>query len=55
MFSDHYIAKKIYSKKSILEIEKKLNLLGVSTKLTVFGFLNLKFIRKVAYYGINFC
>ena len=47
MFSDHYIAKKIYSKKSILEIEKKLNLLGVSTKLTVFGFLNLKFIGTI--------
>lgn len=47
MNEDHYIEKKIYSKKSILEIEKKLDLLGVSTKLTVFGFLNLRLIGTV--------
>ena len=47
MNEEHYIERKIYSSKSILEVEKKLNLLGVSTKLTVFRFLNLRFIGAI--------
>ena len=47
MNEDHYIEKKLYSKKTIYEIEKKINLLGVSTKLTVYRFLNLRLVGSV--------
>ena len=47
MFEEHYIEKKIYSKKSILEIGKKIDLLGVSTKLSVYSFLNIRLIGSI--------
>lgn len=47
MFEEHYIEKKIYSKKSVLEIGKKIDLLGVSTKLTVYSFLNIRLIGSI--------
>ena len=47
MFYDHYIEKKIYSKKTIVEVEKRIDLLGVSTKLTVFSFLNVRLIGSI--------
>lgn len=53
MFEEHYISKKIYSKKSILEIENKINLLGVSTKLTVFEFLNLRLVGTIIVFLIT--
>ena len=47
MFEEHYIEKKIYSKRSVLEIGKKIDLLGVSTKLTVYSFLNIRLIGSI--------
>lgn len=47
MFEEHYLEKKIYSKKSILEIGKKIDLLGVSTKLSVYSFLNIRLIGSI--------
>ena len=37
-----YIAKKIYSKNTINEISKKISLLGVSSKLDTYSFLNIR-------------
>ena len=53
MNEEHYIAKKIYSKKNIIDIEKKINLLGVSTKLTVFNFLNLRLFGSIMIFIIT--
>ena len=53
MNEEHYIAKKIYSQKNILDIEKKINLLGVSTKLTVFNFLNLRLFGSIMIFIIT--
>ena len=44
---EHYISKKIYGKKSVLEIDKKIKLLGVSTKMDCYLFLNLRFFGMV--------
>lgn len=43
MNEENYISRKLYSKKSVEEISKKIKLLGVSTKLNVYMFLNLRF------------
>lgn len=43
MNEEHYFSKKLYRKNSVLEIKKKIQLLGVSTKLEVYSFLNLRF------------
>ena len=48
MFEEHYIERKLYSKRSIIDVEKKIDLLGVSTKLTVYSFLNIRLIGSVA-------
>lgn len=40
---EHYISKKIYSKKQVSNIDKKIKLLGVSTKLNCYMFLNIRF------------
>jgi len=53
MNEEHYIEKKLYSKKNIQDIEKKINLLGVSTKLTVFKFLNLRLIGSIIIFIIT--
>ena len=47
MNEEHYMEKKIYRKKTIEEMDKKINLLGVSTKLTVYRFLNLRLIGSI--------
>lgn len=47
MNEEHYFEKKIYRKKTIEEINKKVNLLGVSTKLTVYSFLNIRLIGTI--------
>lgn len=39
----HYLTKKLYRKKTIEEIHKKIKLLGVSRKLSTDQFLNLRF------------
>ncbi len=43
----HYFSKKLYRRKTILENEKKIKLLGVSTKLNVYSFLNLRLMGMV--------
>lgn len=55
MFYDHYIEKKIYSKKTIVEVEKRIDLLGVSTKLTVFSFLNIRLIGSIVIFILLLC
>lgn len=47
MNEEHYIERKIYSKNTIRDIEKKIELLGVSTRLTVYWFLNLRLIGSI--------
>ena len=44
MNENHYLEKKIYSKKQIEEITKKIKLLGTSNKLGVYEYLNIKYI-----------
>lgn len=43
----HYISSKLYRKKTIEEVNKKINLLGVSTKMDVYLFLNLRFMGSI--------
>lgn len=40
---EHYISKKIFSKKQVNEIDKKIKLLGTTTKLNCYHFLNIRF------------
>ena len=47
MNEEHYFEKKIYRKKTLEEITKKVNLLGVSTKLTPYSFLNIRLIGTI--------
>ena len=47
MTEEHYISKKLYRKKTVAEIAKKINLLGVSTKLNTYEFLNLRFFGMI--------
>lgn len=47
MNEEHYIEKKIYTKHSIEQISKKIQLLGVSTSLTTYHFLNLRLIGTI--------
>ena len=44
---EHYFSKKLYREKTILEIKRKISLLGVSTKLDVYSFLNLRFLGMI--------
>ena len=39
---EHYISKKIYRRKEVFDIDKKVKLLGVSTKLDTYMFLNIR-------------
>lgn len=43
MNEEHYLEKKIYSKKQIEDISKKLKLLGTSNRLGIYEFLNIKY------------
>lgn len=52
MGEEHYISKKIYSKKSVEEVNKKIKLLGVSTKLNTYLFLNLRFLGTIIIFFI---
>lgn len=44
---EYYISKKIYRKKEVIEIDKKIKLLGVSTKLDTYTFLNIRLIGMI--------
>lgn len=43
----HYISLKLYRKKTVEEVERKIKLLGVSTKLNTYSFLNMRFIGMI--------
>lgn len=47
MNEEYYISRKLYSKKSVEEINKKIKLLGVSTKLDTYVFLNLRLFGMI--------
>lgn len=42
-----YFSRKIYSKKTVLDINKKIKLLGVRAKFDVYTFLNIRFIGSI--------
>ena len=47
MIEEHYISKKLYRQKSVEEIEKKIKLLGVSSKLNPYLFLNIRLLGMI--------
>lgn len=49
---DHYISRKLYSKKQVNEINKKIKLLGLSTKMDVYEFLNIRFFGMIILFFI---
>ena len=49
---EHYISRKLYSKKQVKSIEKKIKLLGVSTKLNTYMFLNIRLIGSMLIFFI---
>lgn len=53
MNEEHYLSKKLYSKKSIETISKKIQLLGVSTKLDPYIFLNLRLFGTIILFIIT--
>ena len=44
---DNYISRKLYTKKQVREIDKKIKLLGMSTKLDCYLFLNIRFFGMI--------
>ena len=44
---DNYISKKLYSKKEIDNCDKKIKLLGISTKMDCYSFLNIRFFGMI--------
>ena len=52
MNENHYLEKKIYSKKQIEDISKKIKLLGTSNKLGVYEFLNIKYFGTLVIFII---
>lgn len=44
---EHYISKKLYSKKQVKDVDKKIKLLGVSTKMNCYLFLNIRFFGMI--------
>lgn len=44
---EHYLSKKFYSKKDVNEIDKKIKLLGVTTKLDCYKFLNIRLLGAI--------
>ena len=49
---EHYISRKLYSKKQVKSVEKKIKLLGVSTKLNTYMFLNIRLIGSMLIFFI---
>lgn len=54
MNEENYLEKKFYRKKTIEDVNKKIKLLGVSTKLTVYKFLNLRLIGSILVFALIF-
>ena len=54
MNEENYIEKKLYRKKTIEEISKKIKLLGVSTRLTTYNFLNLRLVGTIIIFILSF-
>ena len=52
MIEEHYISKKLYRSKSVARIQKKINLLGVSTRLDPYFFLNLRFLGMIVLFAV---
>ena len=46
--ADNYISRKLYSKKQISEVSKKIKLLGISTKMDCYTFLNIRFFGMIS-------
>ncbi len=44
---EHYLSKRLYREKTVGEITRKIKLLGVSTKLEVYDFLNIRFVGMI--------
>lgn len=53
MSEENYLAKKFYRKKTVKEINKQLKLLGTSTKLKTYSFLNIRTIGTVIIFTIG--
>ena len=49
---EHYFSKRLYSKKQVKEIDKKIKLLGMSTKIDCYLFLNLRFFGMIVLFLI---
>lgn len=49
---EYYISRKLYSKKQVNEINKKIKLLGLSTKMDVYEFLNIRFFGMIILFFI---
>ena len=56
MGQNHELSRKIYNKKLISKISKKIKLLGLSSNLDPIDFLNMRFIVNVNFLSChNFC
>jgi len=52
MDKNHELAKKIYNKKLIMSVDKKIKLLGLSSDLDTFNFLNIRFLSCVIFFFV---
>ena len=53
--TEHYISKQLYSKKNVSEIDKKVKLLGMSTNINCYLFLNIRFFGMVLLFLLVLC
>lgn len=51
---DNYISKKLYSKKEVSIIDKKIKLLGQSSKMDCYKFLNIRFFGMIILFILTF-
>lgn len=49
---EHYISKKLYRKKTVEDISKKISLLGVSTRMNTYLFLNIRFLGMIVLFFV---
>lgn len=52
MEKNHELARKIYNRKMIKKVNKKIRLLGLSTKLDPINFLNLRFLTSIIFFFV---
>lgn len=52
MNTNHELARKIYNKKYIDKVEKKIGLLGLSSKMDGITFINLRFLSSIIFFFI---